>query len=498
MEMKPKKTAFSRIINHIGPILSEDSDNSKQQHWTFSQIAKLLRQEWFHGFLSSEGSLFRLSNLPTNSWLVRFSKSTAGAFALSMLTTETEISHWIVNPTKNPENGKEVHIPESKDAKMFPDIYSLVEYYLSKNLPDCKSPLANMCFSLEGKLEIGNKLGGGNFGEVFLATWNRQTGPMRVAAKSLQEIKDDKSKDNEKEYDQTAQLGELVDTQIVSFSKDFEAEANLLKNLSHVNVVRFFGICVINEVQYIVTELMDKGSVISFLEKRTKEDITPLHIVQMAKDAASGMAYLSGKGVVHRDLAARNLLIAEVKEGEWIVKVTDFGLSRKVAKGKYYQKTFKTGDPIKWAAPETFKPIPGKDVFKGRVSERSDRWSFGIVLYELFDLCRNQPYPDLNNASVKGMLGEMQDMDKFLPLDDAPEGIRDLMKDLLSYDSQARPEFPVCEARLGKIYEKLAANGGKLNAWTKENKEVSNIIVTDTYGDEDEKEKEYETQEADD
>jgi len=191
-------------------------------------------------------------------------------------------------------------------------------------------------------------------------------------------------------------------------------------------------------------------------------------------------------------------LIAEVKEGEWIVKVTDFGLSRKVAKGKYYQKTFKTGDPIKWAAPETFKPIPGKDVFKGRVSERSDRWSFGIVLYELFDLCRNQPYPDLNNASVKGMLGEMQDMDKFLPLDDAPEGIRDLMKDLLSYDSQARPEFPVCEARLGKIYEKLAANGGKLNAWTKENKEVSNIIVTDTYGDEDEKEKEYETQEADD
>jgi len=90
-------------------------------------------------------------------------------------------------------------------------------------------------------------------------------------------------------------------------------------------------------------------------------------------------------------------------------------------------------------------------------------------------------------------------MDKFLPLDDAPDGIRDLMKDLLTYDSQSRPEFPVCEARLGKIYEKLAADGGKLNVWTKENKEVSNIIVTNTYGDDDdEKEKEYETQQPED
>jgi hypothetical protein len=48
----------------------------------------------------------------------------------------------------------------------------------------------------------------------------------------------------------------------------------------------------------------------------------------------------------------RNLLISEVVPGkEWIVKVTDFGLSRKVEKGKYYQKSGKTGDPIKWAAP---------------------------------------------------------------------------------------------------------------------------------------------------
>jgi len=178
--------------------------------------------------------------------------------------------------------------------------------------------------------------------------------------------------------------------------------------------------------------------------------------------------------------------------------VTDFGLSRKVEKGKYYQKSGKTGDPVKWAAPETFKPQPGKDVFKGRVSERSDRWSYGIVLFELFDLCRNQPYPELNNASVRGLLGEKEDMSKHLPLDDAPEGIKDLMKDCLNYESQARPEFPVISERLAKIEADLIANPEK-NVWLKDNKETSEntFVVKDTYGDDEDedKEKEYETQE---
>jgi len=344
---------------------------------------------------------------------------------------------------------------------------------------------------------------------VFLATWHRQNGDMQVAAKSLQEVKDDKSKENEKEYDQAAQLGQLNDVQIVSFSKEFEAEANLLKNLDHVNVVKFFGICVVNETQFIVTEFMDKGSVISFLEKKSKTEVTPLQIVIMAKDAANGMAYLNNKGVVHRDLAARNLLISQVEEGKenFIVKVTDFGLSRKVEKGKYYQKSFKTGDPIKWAAPETFKPQPGKEVFKGQVSERSDRWSFGIVLFELFDLCRNQPYPDLNNAAVRGLLGEKEDMSKHLPLPDAPAGIQELLAECLNYNSHARPEFPVIAQRLQKIEDKLVADSS-LNQWLHADQkkeelteEEAKIIIKTTYDDDDddeEKEREYDQNESED
>jgi len=458
-----------------------------------------MRREWFHAFLSSDGCKFKLSNLPECSWLVRFSLKTPKGFAISLLLKNEEIRHWNVSPTNNPENGKELSVQDTD--KTFSNIKQAVEYYQKNNLPNCEFKLEHMCFSLEGKISLGKKLGGGNFGEVFLAVWNRQNGPMNVAAKSLQEVKDEKTKDNQKEYDEEHLLKNV---EIVSFSKEFEAEANLLKSLNHINVVQFFGVCVLNEVQYIITEFMDKGSVLSFLEKKAKTEISPLLIVKIAQDSAKGMGYLAERGIVHRDLAARNLLISQPDESkqEYNVKVTDFGLGRKVEKGKYYQKSFKTGDPVKWAAPETFKPITGKDVFQGKVSERSDRWSYGIVLFELFDFCRGPPYPELGNPTVKGLLSEKSDMTEHLPIKDAPDGIKEIMKDCLSYDSHARPDFPTIAGRLEKIIQDLTANPSK-NVWkvdieaaSTKTEEENAIAIKTTYDDDDDetKESEYDAQ----
>src|SRR5690242_10480632 len=50
----------------------------------------------------------------------------------------------------------------------------------------------------------------------------------------------------------------------------------------------------------------------------------------------------------------RNLLIEEISEGSqrsYVVKVSDFGLARKVERGKYYRKSGNHPDPLRWAAP---------------------------------------------------------------------------------------------------------------------------------------------------
>lgn len=74
-----------------------------------------------------------------------------------------------------------------------------------------------------------------------------------------------------------------------------------------------------------------------------------------------------------RDLAARNLLISSTNEEEYILKITDFGLSRRIE--DFYEVTSKQL-PLRWTAPEVFE--------YGKASEFADVWSFGIVLWEIF------------------------------------------------------------------------------------------------------------------
>ncbi|KAJ7320220.1 hypothetical protein JRQ81_019731 [Phrynocephalus forsythii] len=97
---------------------------------------------------------------------------------------------------------------------------------------------------------------------------------------------------------------------------------------------------------------------------------------------AKGMEFLESKSCVHRDLAARNILITHGK----MAKICDFGLARDIVNDSNYVIRGNARLPVKWMAPES--------LFEGIYTIKSDVWSFGILLWEIFSLGVN-PYPGM-------------------------------------------------------------------------------------------------------
>uniref|UniRef100_A0A8C0GVS6 Protein kinase domain-containing protein n=1 Tax=Chelonoidis abingdonii TaxID=106734 RepID=A0A8C0GVS6_CHEAB len=109
-------------------------------------------------------------------------------------------------------------------------------------------------------------------------------------------------------------------------------------------------------------------------------------LLGMCQDVCEGMAYLEQNSVIHRDLAARNCLVGESQ----VVKVSDFGMSRYVLDDQYTSSTG-TKFPVKWSAPEVFS--------YSNYSTKSDVWSFGVLMWEVFSEGKI-PYENRTNAEV--------------------------------------------------------------------------------------------------
>lgn len=201
------------------------------------------------------------------------------------------------------------------------------------------------------------RLGAGNFGEVWKGIWNNTT---PVAVKTLKE-------------------GTMK-------PEAFLAEAEIMKKLIHPKLVQLFAVCSRDEPIYIVTELMTKGSLLEHLRSEEGRMLQVPTLVDMGAQIAEGMAFLEKFGFVHRDLAARNILVGENN----VVKVADFGLSRLIEEDIYCAQEG-ARFPIKWTAPEA--------CLKGQFSIKSDVWSFGILLTELVTYGRI-PYPGMPNREV--------------------------------------------------------------------------------------------------
>lgn len=128
----------------------------------------------------------------------------------------------------------------------------------------------------------------------------------------------------------------------------------------------------LNSIPIVILPFMPHGDLLRHLRDETIE-LTVKDLMKFAVDICNGMKYLSNQRFVHRDLAARNCML----DHGFVIRISDFGLSRDMYMREYYKSdNIKSKLPLRWMAPEC--------VEKGIYNAKTDVWSYGIVLWELF------------------------------------------------------------------------------------------------------------------
>ncbi|VDL88913.1 unnamed protein product, partial [Schistocephalus solidus] len=172
---------------------------------------------------------------------------------------------------------------------------------------------------------------------------------------------------------------------------DFIEEAKNMRFLNHPNLVQLFGVVLKKRPIMIITEYMRYGSLRDFLRQRQSQFCNrPVMLADICAQVGNGMAYLEREQFVHRDLAARNCLVKSVSRNSIVVKVADFGMARFLL-DNVYEPSAGTKFPVRWAAPEVFQSI---------YTDKADVWSFGVLMWEVFTYCLENPYHGMNNAQV--------------------------------------------------------------------------------------------------
>ncbi len=159
----------------------------------------------------------------------------------------------------------------------------------------------------------------------------------------------------------------------------FKNEANLLCQLDHPNIVKFLNFVENEDGIFLIMEYVDGVSLEDFITKKNGL-IVEERVYELFDQILNAFSYAHKRGIVHRDIKPANIILTAGDEGEFVVKILDFGIAG-FTTSINEDKSWIVGTPS-YMSPEQ---VNGEDI-----DQRSDIYSLGVLLHQM--LTGRTPY----------------------------------------------------------------------------------------------------------
>ncbi|XP_042401764.1 proline-rich receptor-like protein kinase PERK9 [Zingiber officinale] len=197
--------------------------------------------------------------------------------------------------------------------------------------------------------------------------------------------------------------------------REFKAEVEIISRVHHRHLVSLVGYCISGNQRLLVYDFVPNGTLESHLHGNKRPAMDWATRVKVAAGAARGIAYLHedcDPKIIHRDIKSSNILL----DNNFEAQVSDFGLARLALElDAHTHVTTRVMGTFGYLAPEYAS--------SGKLTEKSDVFSFGVVLLELITgqkpVDYTKPFGDeslvvwarplLSHALATGELGELPD-----------------------------------------------------------------------------------------
>jgi len=174
--------------------------------------------------------------------------------------------------------------------------------------------------------------------------------------------------------------------------------------------------------------------------------------ITVCMQVAEAMTHLHLYNVLHRDLATRNTLVFRFDPQNWklvVVKVTDYGLSLLTHKGftggasvvEVATMSSNAAGPTRWMAPES--------IMRRVYSKKSDVWSFGVLLYEVWTLGMIPYYLIADDREVARLVTQGERLSQ---PDNCPQQVYAIMQDCWKSAQKDRPSMPELQTSLQEVF----------------------------------------------